>query len=212
VGAFLALRSKRWWWAAAAGFLSGLTRPSGALLALPALVEAARDLRGAPVKDIAGRLAAIGAPVAGVAGYLGWVGLRFGHPMLPIQIQQRVWLRGPSVNPVLAFFRAGRDAFRGHFGGNGIHFPFLVVAVLLVIVVFRRWPVSYGVYALAALVVTLSASRLGSAERYLFTTFPFVLAIVSVTRRRSVETGALVASGACMAGLATLALLGAYVP
>jgi hypothetical protein len=212
VAAFLALRSKRWWWAAAAGFLSGLTRPSGALLAVPALVEAARDLRGAPARDIAGRLAAIGAPVAGVGAYLGWVGLRFGTPMLPIQIQQRVWLRGPSVNPMLSFFRTGRDAFKGHFGGNGIHFPLLVVAVLLVIVVFRRWPGSYGAYALAALVVALSASRLGSAERYIFTTFPFVLAIATLTRSRRVETGTLVVSGACMAGFATLALLGAYVP
>jgi len=181
-------------------------------LAVAALVEAARGLRGSPLREIAGRLAAIGAPVAGVGAYLGWVGLRFGHPMLPIQIQQRVWLRGPSVNPVLSFFRAGRDAFKGHWGGNAIHFPLLVVAVLLVVVVFRRWPASYGAYALTALVVTLSASRLGSSERYIFTTFPFVLAIVSVTRSRRIETGALVASGACMAGFATLALLGAYVP
>ena len=34
----------------------------------------------------------------------------------------------------------------------------------------------------------------------------------SLTRSRRVETGALVVSGACMAGFATLALLGAYVP
>ena len=212
VATFLALRSKRWWSAAAAGFLSGLTRPSGALLAVPAMVEAARDLRGAPARDIVGRLAAIGAPVAGVGVYLGWVGLRFGHAMLPIQIQQRVWLRGSSVNPVLSFFRAGRDALKGHFGGNGIHFPLLVVAVVLVVVVCRRWPASYGAYAVVTLVVAVSASRLGSAERYIFTTFPFVLAIVSLTRSRRIETGALVVSGACMAGFATLALLGAYVP
>ena len=54
--------------------------------------------------------------------------------------------------------------------------------------------------------------RLGSVERYCFSTFPFVLGIVSLTRSRRVELGVLVASGACMAGLATLALLGAYVP
>ena len=123
-----------------------------------------------------------------------------------------MWLRGSSVNPVLSFFRAGRDALKGHFGGNGIHFPLLVVAVVLVVVVCRRWPASYGAYAVVTLVVALSASRLGSAERYIFTTFTFVLAIVSLTRSRRIETGALVVSGACMAGFATLALLGAYVP
>ena len=42
--------------------------------------------------------------------------------------------------------------------------------------------------------------------------FAGVLGIVSLTRRRRIEVGALVVSAACMAGFATLALLGAYVP
>jgi hypothetical protein len=113
---------------------------------------------------------------------------------------------------VVALYRAGQSAFDGHFGGNGIHFPLLVVALALVVVVFLRWPASYGAYAAVTFLVAVSAHRIGSSERYLFATFPFVLAIVSLTRSRRVELGALVASGACMAGFATLALLGAYVP
>jgi hypothetical protein len=116
------------------------------------------------------------------------------------------------MNPLVAFWRAGRAAFAGHFGGNGVHFPLLVVAVVLVIVVCVRWPASYGAYAVVTLVVALSARRLGSVERYCFSAFPLVLAIVSLTRSRRVELGALVASGACMAGFATLALVGLYVP
>jgi hypothetical protein len=212
VATFLALRSKRWWWAAAAGFLSGLTRPSGALLALPALIEALRGARRLAFGEIVARLAAVAAPVLGVGAYLTWVGARFGHPMLPLDIQQRSWLRGGFLNPAVALWRAGQSAFEGHFGGNGIHFPLLVVAIVLVIVVCLRWPASYGAYAAVTLIVALSAHRLGSAERYVFATFPFVLAIVSLTRSKRVELGALVASGACMAGFATLALLGAYVP
>jgi len=212
VATFLALRSKRWWSAAAAGFLSGLTRPSGALLAAPALVEAVRGARHMSAGDAIARLAAVAAPIAGVGAYLAWVGVRFGTPMLPLDIQQRSWLRGGFVNPLMAFWRAGRAAFGGHFGGNGIHFPLLVVAVVLVIVVCVRWPASYGAYAVVTLVVALSARRLGSVERYCFSAFPLVLAIVSLTRSRRVELATLVASGACMAGLATLALVGLYVP
>jgi hypothetical protein len=212
VATFLALRSKRWWWAALGGFLSGLTRPSGALLAVPALVEALRGVRRMSAGDAVARLAAVAAPVAGVGAYLAWVGARFGTPMLPLDIQQRSWLRGGFLNPAVAFWRAGRSAFGGHFGGNGIHFPLLVVAVALAVVVCVRWPASYGAYAVVTLVVALSAHRLGSAERYVFSTFPFVLALVSLTRSRRIEVGTLVASGACMAGFATLALLGAYVP
>ena len=212
VAAFLALRRRRWWWAAAAGFLSGLSRPSGGLLAVPALVEAVRGVREAPRKEVAARLVAVAAPVAGVATYLGWVGLRFGDALLPIRIQQQSWLRGRSADPLVSLSRAGSAAFNGHFGGNGIHFPLMVLAALLVVVVFRRWPASYGAYALATLLVALSATRLGSSERYVFATFPFALGLVSLTRSTRVELAVLVTSGACMAGFATLAWLGAYVP
>jgi len=212
VAMFLALRSKRWWWAALWGFLSGLTRPSGALLAAPAIVEGLRGSRRLSASEVVGRLAAVVAPVVGVGTYLVWVGARFGHAMLPLDIQQRSWLRGGFLNPAVAFWRSASAAFSGHFGGNGIHFPLLVVAIVLVVVVCLRWPLSYGAYAAATLVVALSAHRLGSVERYCFSTFPFVLGIVSLTRSRRIEVGALVVSGACMAGFATLALLGAYVP
>ncbi len=212
VGAFLALRSKRWWLAALAGFLSGLTRPSGVLLAAPALVEGLRGLRGAAAYDVVARLAAVVAPVAGVGAYVAWVGARFGHPMLPLDIQQRSWLRGGFLDPAVALWRSGRAAFAGHFGGNGIHFPLLVLAIVLVIVVFVRWPLSYGVFAAVTVVVALSAHRLGSTERYCYLAFPVILGLVSLTRSRRVELGALVVSGACLVGFATLALLGAYVP
>ena len=212
VATFLALRSRRWWWAAAGGFLSGLTRPSGAILAVPALVETLRGVGRVSLGEAVARLTAVVAPIAGVGAYLAWIGARFGHPMLPLDIQQRSWLRGGFLNPAIALWRAGRSAFEGHFGGNGIHFPLLVAGLALVVVVCLRWPASYGAYAAVTFLVALSAHRLGSTERYLFSTFPFVLGIVSLTRSRRVELGALVASGACMAGFATLALLGAYVP
>ena len=212
VATFLALRSKRWWLAAAAGLLSGLTRPSGALLAVPAFIEAVRGARRLAPTELVARLAAVVAPVAGVVAYLAWVGAEFGHAMLPLDIQQRSWLRGGFLNPAVALYRTGRSAFEGHFGGNGIHFPLLVVALILLVVVFFRWPFSYGAYAAVTFLVAVSAHRIGSSERYLFATFPFVLGIVSLTRSRRVEVGTLVLSGACMAGLATLALLGAYVP
>jgi hypothetical protein len=212
VGVFLALRRKQWWWAAVLGFLAGLTRPSGAFLALPALIEAARHVRRLSVGEAAARLAAIAAPVAGVATYLAWVGARFGDALLPVSIQQRPYLRGGSANPVDAMIRAGRAAFAGHFVPNGIHFPLMVVAVVLVIVVCRRWPASYAAYAAVTVLVSLSAKRLGSVERYCFSAFPLVLALVSLTRSRRVELGTLVVSGTALGAFTTLALLGLYVP
>ena len=138
--------------------------------------------------------------------------LQFGKPFLPVTVQNRPWLRGGFEVPVLSVWRAGRSAFEGHFGGNGIHFPLIVLAIVLVVVVCLRWPASYGAYAVVTLVVALSARRLGSMERYLFSAFPLILAGVSLTRSRRVEQRVLVASGACMGAFATLALLGSYVP
>jgi hypothetical protein len=212
VGMFIALRSRRWWWAAAAGYLSGLIRPSGIVLALPALIEACRGLRGMSLRDGVARVAAVAAPAAGAGTYLAWVGARFGKPLLPLQVQQRSFLRGGYANPFDALMRAGRAAFNGDFVPNGIHFPMLIVALLLVLVVIRRWPASYSVYALVTVVIALSAKRLGSVERYCFTAFPLVLALVSLTRNRRVEQSVLVISGVFMAGFATLAVLGLYVP
>jgi hypothetical protein len=213
-GAFLSLRSRRWWWAAAAGYLSGLTRPSGVLLTLPALVEAARGARGLAAREAAARLAAVVAPAAGVGTYLLWVGARFGKPLLPVTIQQRAFLRGGFLNPAVALWRAGRAALAGHFSGSGnaIHLPLLVVAVVLVVVVCRRWPASYAVYAVVTVLVALSARRLGSAERYCFSAFPLVLALVSLTRSRRIEVGVLVVNGAWLSAFATLAFVGLYVP
>ena len=85
VAAFLALRSQRWWWAAVAGFLSGLTRPSGALLAAPAVVEGLRGLRGVSASEAVGRVAAVAGPVAGVGTYLVWVGARWPTPDPPLR-------------------------------------------------------------------------------------------------------------------------------
>src|SRR5437868_1457691 len=104
--------------------------PPFSLLAAPAVVEGLRGVRGLSASEAAGRLAAVAAPFAGVGTYLIWVGARFGHPMLPLDIQQRSWLRDGFLNPAVALWRSARAAFSGHFGCNGLHFPLLVVAIV----------------------------------------------------------------------------------
>ncbi|HUY60827.1 MAG TPA: hypothetical protein VMW49_03025, partial [Candidatus Dormibacteraeota bacterium] len=95
IGAFIGLRTGRWWLAAAAGYLAGLTRPIGVLLVVPALVEVARSRGGAGSwTGWASRAAAVLAPAAGCATYLGWVASRFGDFWLPVRIQESGQLRG----------------------------------------------------------------------------------------------------------------------
>ena len=212
VAMFLALRSRRWWWAAVAGFLSGLLRPSGALLALPAAIEGLRGVRRTTWDERLGRATAVLAPVAGVGTFLAWVGARFGDVMLPITVQQRSFLRGGFLNPFVALYRAGRAAVDGQFGGNGIHFPLLVVLVVLAAVAAVRLPASYSAFAGATVIVALSARRLGSVERYGFAAFPLLIVLALMTARPRAEQAALTVSSAGMVALGTLAVLGLYIP
>ena len=217
VATFLALRRQRWGWAAVFGLLGGLARPLGLLVAVPALIEAMRGLRGAGSRGIAGRVAAVAAPAVGAALYLAWVGARYGDPLLPFTVQSRDDLRGGFANPFAVLGRGARqllegDLVDGRLLSNGVHVPWFVVFVVLIVVAFRRWPASYGAFALVTLVVACTAERLGSFERYGFGAFPVVLALATVTARPNVERLVIGLSTAAMAAYGTLALLGAYVP
>lgn len=212
VGAALCLR-RRWWWAAAAlGLLGGLARPVGALLVLPALVEAARGVRSAPGRERAVRLAAVVAPAAGTGAYLAWVGARFGDPLLPFRIQQDESFRGDLADPVSTLLRLLGGLLRGELGVQTVRLAWAVVLIGLVVATCRSWPASYGVLAVAVLAVALGTDRLGSFERYGFAAFPVVLHLAAVARTRVAERAVLAVGGGAMAVYGTMALLGRYVP
>jgi hypothetical protein len=212
IGGFLALRRRQWWWAALAGFAAGLTRPVGALFALPAAVEAARELRRDGWAGVSGRVAAVLAAPAGTATYLVWVGIEHGDALLPFRVQQRNDLRGSFTSP----FDRSWEAARGLFGeaplGDGLHFPFIVGFAVLLVVVLRQWPLSYGLYSGALLVVALSGESLGSFERYGLAAFPLLLAMAGMASSPRVERALMGACGAGLVSFTVLAWLGAYVP
>ena len=217
VSTFIAVRRQRWWWAALFGVLGGLARPLGVLVAVPVAVEALRGLRSAGVGGLVRRGVAVAAPALGTGLYLAWVGVRYGDALLPFTVQQRSDLRGDFANPLAVLGRGARqlidgDLVDGRLLSNGAHVPWVVVIAVLVVVAFRRWPASYGAFALVTLVVACTAERLGSFERYGFGAFPVVLALASITDRQNVERAVLALSTGAMAAYGTLALLGTYVP
>ncbi len=205
---FLGLRSRRFGWAAGAGFLAGICRPVGVLLVVPAAVEAVRDWGSTSAKERVERIGAVVAPVAGALVYLAWVGAEFGDFWKPISLQNRATLRGGFQDPVTRTIDAVGDLVGGDRFGSGLHILWAVVFAALLVVLLRRTPASYSLYAAATLVLGLSAHNLDSFERYCMSTFPFVLALAMVTDRDEVERGALVLAGAGLVGYAVLAFLG----
>ncbi len=212
VGALSAARRGRWWWAAAAGLLAGATRPLGVLVVVPVLIEAVRSRRAPDRFGPVARVAAVVAPMAGAGAYLGWVGAQFGDPLLPFRVQQQGGHRGPLTAPLSAMWHNATSVLHGHHLGSAAHIPWVLLCVVLVVVAFRRLPVSYGAFAIAVLVVSLTTSNLDSFERYALGAFPLVIAASTLLRRRLPTVLVLVASAGLMTAYAYLAFVGMVVP
>lgn len=212
IGAFLALRTGRWWAVVALGLLAGLCRPSGVVLVLPIAIEALRGLRQAGLGERLARLAACASPVAGTALYLGWVGVRYGDPLLPLEIQGEGDLRGDWVDPVTRIVDAVAAAPDEGFLGEALHLPWIVLFLGLAVVVARRLPVSYAAYTAGILLLALSATSLGSFERYGLTAFPLAIAAAGLLRPGPLERAVLVALAAGTTAYTSMVLLAVFVP
>ncbi|HEX6310923.1 MAG TPA: hypothetical protein VF152_04805 [Acidimicrobiia bacterium] len=209
---FLALRSRRWWWAAVAGVFAGLTRPAAALLAIPAAIEGARTWRTATVRDRVAQVGAVVSPLVGSGLYLLWVGREHGDAWLPLRLQNEAERRGGFANPVTRVVDGVGDLFGGDRFGSGLHVVWALVFVALVVVLAQRLPVSYAAYAGATVLFGLAAENLDSFERYAMSAFPLVLGVAMVTSREEVERPVLVLAGAGLVGYSVLIFLGRYVP
>ncbi|MFL6139051.1 MAG: glycosyltransferase 87 family protein [Frankiaceae bacterium] len=207
VGFFLALRARRPGLAAAAGFLCGLARPTGLLLAVPALVVAARARRRSPRLALAA-LGAAAAPVLGTALFCAGAWYRTGRPLLPYTAQTHHGLRGGVVrNPFLA-------PFSSH--PFGLPWPatvaFLVAAVALVAVALHRLPLPYGLWSAAVVFLAVSSSDDHSLPRYLSAAFPLLMAAALWARDRRRWAAVAASSAAGFVALAVLGLTAGYIP
>ncbi len=157
-------------------------------------------------------LAAVAAPLVGTAAYLGWVGSQFGDPWLPLRVQQQNGHRGAITVPLGAMWHDLDSVVHGHHLGSALHIPWVLISVALLVVAFRRLPLSYAAFATVVLAVSVTSSNLDSFERYALGAFPLVIAASTLTARRGVELAVLIVVGAGMAGYAFLAFIGVVVP
>ena len=210
VGAFLALRRGRWWWVVPLGFLAALSRPLGVLVAVPVAVELVRAWPRIATRDRVGAVAAVVAPVAGLLAFLGWVQHVYGDWKLPFSVQDN--LRGRLVLPPARIVEGFHQMVGSQRASHGLHIPFLLVFVVLVVLTFRYWPASYGAYAAAMVLLAMSAQNLNSLERYGMSAFPLALTIAVLASNRTVERLVVAVLGGGLVALSSMAWLGAYVP
>lgn len=206
---FWAIRTRRWEWAVIAGLCAGASRPLGVVLVVPVVIELVRVWRSASAKERAWSLGAVLAPIVGIGVYLLWVGSRFGDAMLPFSVQGP--LRGNS-DPFTRLWNGIGDLFGPERLADGLHIPIALGFIVLAVLTFRWWPVSYGAFAAVMVAVALSAENLNSLERYGLSAFPLALSLAVVAARPAVERVVTVLLGGAMTVMCAMAWTGTYVP
>ncbi len=209
VGALASARRRRWWWAAACGLLAGATRPVGLAVVAAVAIELARTFREQRWSERCIGAVAVAAPLAGAGAYLLWVSRTFGGWSIPFEVQ--TGLRG-EANPLSRLIAGLGDVFGVQRFGDGLHIPFAIAFIVLLVLTFRYLPCSYGAYATVVLLAALSASNLNSIERYALNAFPIVVTLALVLKTPRAERVGLAVCGCGMLALASLAWLGVYVP
>ena len=211
---FLAIRSRRWWVAAIAGFAAGLTRPTGVLLSLPAAIEAwrRRDDWERSRARLIGVIAAVAAPVVGLGAFLVWAATAYGDALRPMRMFSSPELRGGWIDPIRSIVGGFGDLLSGDRVGSGLHAVWAVMFIALIVVMARRLPVSYTAWTAATIVLALSADNLDSFERYALVAFPLAWTIATGCTRRWNTIGVITASAALMASYTVLAVTGTAIP
>lgn len=207
---FGAIRSRRWLWAIAAGIVLGLTRPLGVVMALPILIELIRVWPRTEWKErIQGGLAVL-SPGIGTGIYMLWVNNAYGDMWLPFSTQSD--LRGDFVFPLWRVIDGFTDVFGAQKFGDGLHIPFAVVFIVLAVLTFKYWPVSYAAFSALVLFIALGAENLNSVERYGLNAFPLVMTAAVLLRAKKAEQLTMLILSAGLLAMTTLAWTGAYVP
>jgi hypothetical protein len=215
LGCFLALRRgtlpPRFVLAGVLAFVGALTRPFGVLLALPIAVEL---IRWWPRLGRQHRLAGLGAvagPILGLVAFGLWA-LHVVHDLwAPLRVQFQAGHHGGLSDPFVTLYDDARGLWHGHVG-TALHVPWVLVALALLAVCWRRLPASYTLFAAGVLVVALSGSNLDSFERYALSAFPLSVAAAALCRRPQVERIVFALLPAALAGYALLAFLNISVP
>lgn len=200
---FLMTRTSRFGLSFPIGVLSGLVRPTGFLLSLPAAIEAVRT---GPVRGW--RAAAVVAPVLGLGLYLAWCYHQYGNALLPYQVQEKSSLRGGLLgNPFHGVVSRADQPLVWT-----LDVTLAIAALILLWVCARRLAADYTVWSSLIIASALTTPAFHSMPRYLASAFPLAIALALLCRRPAVWVAVI---GCATVGFVALAYLSAgpsYVP
>lgn len=210
VWAFDAARAKRWGIASILGFLTGLTRPPGALLALPVASSAFGAWRRGERTVL--QIAAVLAPVAALATFSWYSLLTTGET--PLDAQRR-WWGSPELHWPWEVVQASA-AWIARTGSplQALDLIVLLGAIALSIVGLWRLPLVYSLFGIPQVLITATRilpTPLTSTTRYLGVVFPLFVVLALLTEHPRIQWIWMAASLLALALLAHGYLRGDFV-
>jgi hypothetical protein len=197
--------------AGALAFLGALTRPIGILLALAVAAELVRWWTRLGRRSRLAGIGAIAAPFLGFLVFLAWAKHTVNDWWAPLRVQLQGSHHGGLSDPFATLYHDAKGLVHHHVG-TALHVPWVLVALAVLIVCWRRLPASYTLFAAGVLVVALAGSNLDSFERYALSAFPLTIAAALILKPAQVERAVLALLSAGLAGYALLAFLNLSVP
>ena len=192
-------------------FGAALTRPVGVLLALVVVAELIRWWPRLNRRARVTGLAAIVAPFVALAAFLGWSKHVVGDWWAPLRVQLQSSHHGGLADPVSTLYHDATGVVHHHVG-TALHVPWVLLALTMLLVCWRRLPAPYTLFAAAVLAVAVAGSNLDSFERYALSAFPLSMAAATILTGPRLERAVLSLLGAALAGYALLAFLNISVP
>ena len=216
LGCFLALRTPptaRPHFAVAGllAFAAALTRPIGVLLVLAVGAELVRWWPRLGRGERAAGLGAVAAPFLGLLCFLAWSSHVVGDWWAPLRVQLQSSHHGGLSDPFATLYHDARGVLHHHVG-TALHVPWVLLALALLAVCWRRLPAPYTLFAAGVLATAVAGANLDSFERYALSAFPLTIAAAIVLTESQLERGVLALLSAGLAGYALLAFLNVSVP
>ena len=219
LGCFLALRPPPTAGAtrphfAVAGLLAvaaALTRPIGVLLVLAVGAELVRWWPRLGRQERAVGLGAVAAPFVGVLCFLAWSKHVVGDWWAPLRVQVQSSHHGGLSDPFATLYHDARGVLHHHVG-TALHVPWVLLALAMLVVCWRRLPAPYTLFAAGVLATAVAGSNLDSFERYALSAFPLSIAAALVLTESQLERSVLALLAAGLAGYGLLAFLNISVP
>ena len=133
-------------------------------------------------------LAAVAAPFVGVVAFLAWSKHAVGDWWAPLRVQLQSSHHGGLSDPFATLYHDATGVLHHHVG-TALHVPWVLLALAMLVVCWRRLPAPYTLFAAAVLAVAVAGTNLDSFERYALSAFPLSIAAALVLTRVPARAG-----------------------